>query len=231
MNVTNDDIQSVKDLQFVVYYAKDWKTQMENLVVTPVAGTLDTNADTFTIDQIDTFYVPVPELHQIVPPQDYLSMSDAELKTITTSIVDDLSFQKVNDQIIMPFDTQYKDSVGNLAPSALPIIASLYDIHPFMNQARKVISSNDPHQEPFRRFLRELPSIDPEFNLAMFMQIIEWQKGKDIEPFTNYGGKRYQILDILPRFYRDFRVFVNRHPDLYDLMMGITPPKQGGHNG
>lgn len=224
MNITDADMQSVKDLQFVVYYVKDWKTQMENLVVSPISGTLDTNKNEFNIDEIDTFYVPVPELHQIVPPKDYLKMSDTELRAVTTSIVDDLSFTKVRDQIIDPFDKSYKELVAGLAPSALPVIASLYDIHQFMNQSRKLISSPDPHQEPFRRFLRELPTIDPDFNLAMFMQIIEWQKGIDIEPFTSYGGKRYQILDILPRFYRDFRIFVNRHSDLYDIMMDKTSP-------
>lgn len=50
----------------------------------------------------------------------------------------------------------------------------------------------------------------------------------------SFGGKRYQILDLVPRFYGDLKTFVDQNPDLQKELLQIVESdtaKTGGQNG
>lgn len=233
ISVDKTEMDVVKDVQYICYFIKDQKTKVQYLVVSMVEGALDQNTTIKTLSNLDTIYLPMPEIMQMVAEKDYLSLSDSELDIIRKSIASDLSFSKIYN-ILLDVE-QLKDAVGSQAPSAMPSVIDLYKTMPFMYQSQNIISGQNPSQrDVFKKFLRELPAIDPTFNLASFMQIIEWQKGKNLESFMSFGGKRYQILDLVPRFYGDLKIFVDQNPDLKKELLQIAEDntsKTGGQNG
>lgn len=232
-NVNQQEMDNVNNVQYIGYYVKDQKTKVQYLVFSAVEGALDQNTSTKILDDIDTIYLPMPEIMEMTPQRDYSTFSDPEIDIVRKSITNDLSFSKIYN-ILLGVES-LKGMIGPQAPSAMVAVINLYEALPFMYQSQNIISGQTPFQrEAFKRFLRALPTIDPTFNLATFMQIIEWQKGKNLETFMSFGGKRYQILDLVPRFYGDLKTFVDQNPDLQKELLQIVESdtaKTGGQNG
>lgn len=240
--ITQTDMDSVKNLRYAIYYTKDKKTNIQNLVVSIIDGDLDQNNNQFTVKNFKTIYIEVPELQQLGSKSniDYINMPKDELINVAASIVKDLSFSKVYTILSsVPF------TLLGWAPSAVQPVIDLFGSIQFMYQSQNVInpgnsSSMSKDLLPITRFLKALPQIDPTFSLDSFLKVIVDQKGKNLENFTSFGAKRYQILDQLPRFYNDFKIFVNQNPDLQKQLLSIpqdTPStkvdtsKTGGSNG
>lgn len=240
--ITQADMDSVKGMRYAVYYTKDKKTNVQNLVVSIVDGDLDQNNNQLAVKNLKTIYIEVPELQQLGTKSntDYLNMSKDELANVASSIANDLSFSKVYTILSsVPF------GLLGMAPSAIQPIMDLFGSIQFMYQSQNVINPANSillskEQLPITRFLKALPQIDSTFSIDSFMKVIADQKGKELENFTSFGAKRYQILDQLPRFYKDFKIFVNQNPDLQKGLLSIpkdspsvkvNTSKTGGSNG
>lgn len=165
-------MDDVKNVQYIGYYVKDQKTKIQYLVFSMVEGTLDQSTSTKVLNDIDTICLPMPEIMEMSPPKDYSTFSDPEIDVVRKSITADLSFSKIYN-ILLGVES-LKGQIGPQAPSAMPAVIDLYKALPFMYQSQNIISGQTPTQrEAFKRFVRALPTIDPSFNLASFMQIIE----------------------------------------------------------
>lgn len=171
-NVNQQEMDNVNNVQYIGYYVKDQKTKVQYLVFSAVEGALDQNTSTKILDDIDTIYLPMPEIMEMTPQRDYSTFSDPEIDIVRKSITNDLSFSKIYN-ILLGVES-LKGMIGPQAPSAMVAVINLYEALPFMYQSQNIISGQTPFQrEAFKRFLRALPTIDPTFNLATFMQIIE----------------------------------------------------------
>ncbi len=217
MNITTAEMDGVKDVRYVMYYTKDKMTQVQTLVVSMSIGTITgTNPNQkYGITDLETIYIPVPEMMDTAPSTDYLSMSDNDLKTVTESIVNDLSFSKMFN--MLKGINALKESIGSLAPSAMPSVIDIFAVLENMFTYQKAIQDLGA----FRAFLTDVPTIDPTFKLSRYMQVIDNQKNKEFESFLSFGGKRYAVLDVVPRFYNDFKTFIGNHPEFAHLVIDL----------